>query len=360
MRSKPAASRQSSARSPAPPSAWPAGSPVRGAWSGSPLRGAWLAELTRIVWVTRWPSWVFGPFNKAGPGAQPLTLPQGERSVSVRLPPQAPPWSDDKGSAAESCRGHLACNEACIRIAPVALDRSRLAPHGAWARGRAGDPSARPRPDAGDADRRLKPRFGTRTSTTRACRPCAPRATRSPSQLQGAIAELTPRLADSAKRLDELTPKSGQPAPDDATSPPRISRTRSRGTTGSTPTCAPRAPCCWRPTTSARASARRGVNCSRNERSPARPAFSIRSFGPRSDGKLPVDAEVVRSLIDNWLGAIGERPLLAKIGMAAIVIALALAAAPLGWIAAPICLSGSRARRRQADCAARLPPPGHL
>jgi small-conductance mechanosensitive channel len=31
--------------------------------------------------------------------------------------------------------------------------------------------------------------------------------------LQGAIAELTPRLADSAKRLDELTPKSGQPAP---------------------------------------------------------------------------------------------------------------------------------------------------
>src|ERR1700723_48290 len=31
--------------------------------------------------------------------------------------------------------------------------------------------------------------------------------------LQGAIARLTPRLADSAKRLDELTPKSGQPAP---------------------------------------------------------------------------------------------------------------------------------------------------
>src|SRR5271156_3050427 len=31
--------------------------------------------------------------------------------------------------------------------------------------------------------------------------------------LQGAIAELTPRLADSAKRLDELTPKSGQPTP---------------------------------------------------------------------------------------------------------------------------------------------------
>src|ERR1700727_1986333 len=80
VRPKPAASRQSSARSPAPPSVWPA---------GSPLRGVWLAESTRIVWITRWPSWVFRPFNKAGPGAQPLTLPQGERSVSVRLPPQA-------------------------------------------------------------------------------------------------------------------------------------------------------------------------------------------------------------------------------------------------------------------------------
>ena len=31
--------------------------------------------------------------------------------------------------------------------------------------------------------------------------------------LQGAIADLTPRLAASAKRLEELTPKSGQPAP---------------------------------------------------------------------------------------------------------------------------------------------------
>ena len=43
----------------------------------SPLRGAWLPESARIVSVTRWPSWVFGlPFNKAGPSAQPLTLPK--------------------------------------------------------------------------------------------------------------------------------------------------------------------------------------------------------------------------------------------------------------------------------------------
>ena len=42
----------------------------------------------------------------------------------------------------------------------------------------------------------------------------------------------------------------------------------------------------------------------------------------------------MRGLIGNWLEAIGERPTLAeKIGMAAIVIVLALAAAPLGWFA---------------------------
>src|SRR6202041_690291 len=95
---------------------------------------------------------------------------------------------------AESCRGHLACNEACIRLAPVALDCSRPAPLGAWARQRAGEPSAPPRPDAGfEAWRSQSDATGL--------------------ALQGMVAELTPRLADSAKRLDELTPKSGQPAP---------------------------------------------------------------------------------------------------------------------------------------------------
>ena len=151
------------------------------------------------------------------------------------------------------------------------------------------------------------------------------------SELQGAIAELTPRLADSAKRLDELTPKSGRPPPR-RMSPPRTSRTRSRGTTASTPTCAPPAPCCWKPTTSARASARRGVNCSRkNVRSIVqRPQSAALGCGQRrTPGRRRGGPRSHR----NWLGAIGERPLLAKIGMAAIVIALALAAAPLGWIA---------------------------
>ena len=76
--------------------------------------------------------------------------------------------------------------------------------------------------------------------------------------------------------------------------------------------------------------------------------------------ELPVDAGVVRNLLDNWVGAIGERPLLAKkIGMAAIVIVLALAAAPLGWIARRFVYRDLGRDERQTDCAARLPRPGH-
>ena len=42
----------------------------------------------------------------------------------------------------------------------------------------------------------------------------------------------------------------------------------------------------------------------------------------------------MRNLVENWIGVVEGKPTLAqKIGMAAIVIALALAAAPLGWIA---------------------------
>jgi potassium-dependent mechanosensitive channel len=50
--------------------------------------------------------------------------------------------------------------------------------------------------------------------------------------------------------------------------------------------------------------------------------------------EIPLDAAVMRNLVENWIGVVEGRPTLAeKIGMAAIVIALALAAAPLGWIA---------------------------
>ena len=84
---------------------------------------------------------------------------------------------------------------------------------------------------------------------------------------------------------------------------------------------------------SARASARRGVNCSLSERSLARPAFSIRSCGALSDGRSRWTPRwsAISSTTGSAPSANGRRS--PKIGMAAIVIALALAAAPLGWIA---------------------------
>jgi potassium efflux system protein len=150
--------------------------------------------------------------------------------------------------------------------------------------------------------------------------------------LQGAIAELTPRLADSAKRLDELTPKSGQPAPATDVAAKDLENEKQRHDRLDANLRAARAMLLEANDVSTRISAAR------------RQLFAERTFARSSSvlnpqlwaavgRELPVDAAVVRNLIDNWLGAIGERPLLAKIGMAAIVIALALAAAPLGWIA---------------------------
>ena len=151
-------------------------------------------------------------------------------------------------------------------------------------------------------------------------------------ELQGAIAELTPRLADSAKRLDELTPKSGQPAPTTDVAAKDLENEKQRHDRLDANLRAARAMLLEANDVSTRISAAR------------RQLFAERTFARSSSvlnpqlwaavgRELPIDAAVVRSLIDNWLGAIGERPLLAKIGMAAMVIALALAAAPLGWIA---------------------------
>jgi potassium efflux system protein len=151
-------------------------------------------------------------------------------------------------------------------------------------------------------------------------------------QLQGAIAELTPRLADSAKRLDELTPKSGQPAPTTDVAAKDLENEKQRHDRLDANLRAARAMLLEANDVSTRISATR------------RQLFAERTFARSSSilnpqlwaavgRELPVDVAVVSNLIDNWLGAIGERPLLAKIGMAAIVIALALAAAPLGWIA---------------------------
>src|SRR5271156_6850296 len=151
-------------------------------------------------------------------------------------------------------------------------------------------------------------------------------------ELQGAIAELTPRLADSAKRLDELTPKSGQPAPATDVAAKDLETEKQRHDRLDANLRAARAMLLEANDVSTRISAAR------------RQLFAERTFARSSSvldpklwtavgRELPVEAAVVRSLSDNWLGAIGDRPLVAKTGMAAIVIALALAAAPLGWIA---------------------------
>jgi potassium efflux system protein len=150
--------------------------------------------------------------------------------------------------------------------------------------------------------------------------------------LQAAIAELTPRLADSAKRLDELTPKSGQPAPATDVAAKDLDNEKQRHDRLDANLRAARAMLLEANDVSTRISAAR------------RQLFAERTFARSSSvldpqlwgavgRELPLDAAVVRNLAGNWLSAIGERPLLVKIGMAAIVIALLLAAAPLGWIA---------------------------
>ncbi|HEY5203312.1 MAG TPA: DUF3772 domain-containing protein [Roseiarcus sp.] len=150
--------------------------------------------------------------------------------------------------------------------------------------------------------------------------------------LQGAIAELTPRLADSTKRLDELTPKSGQPAPTTDVAAKDLEKEKQRHDRLDANLRAARAMVLEANDLSTRISAARRQLFA--ERTFAR-SFSVLNpqLWSAVGRELPVDAAVVRSLTDNWLGAIGERPMFAKIGMAAIVIALALAAAPLGWIA---------------------------
>ncbi len=158
-------------------------------------------------------------------------------------------------------------------------------------------------------------------------------------ELQGAIARLTPRLADSTKRLDELTPKageaagakSGEPAAGADVAVKALESEKQRHDRLDANLRAARAMLLEADDLSTRISAAR------------RQLFAERTFVRSSSvlnpqlwaavwREVPDDAGVMRSLIGNWFGALGERPMLAKIGMAAIVIALALAAAPLGWL----------------------------
>ena len=150
--------------------------------------------------------------------------------------------------------------------------------------------------------------------------------------LQGAIAALTPRLAASTQRLAELTPKSGEAAPTTDVAAKELESEKQRHDRLDANLRAARAMLLEADDLSTRISAAR------------RQLFAQRTFARSSSvlsprlwaavwREAPVDAEVMRGLVGNWFGAVGERPALAKIAMAAIVIGLVLAAAPLGWLA---------------------------
>ncbi len=150
--------------------------------------------------------------------------------------------------------------------------------------------------------------------------------------LQGVIADLTPRLAASAKRLAELTPKSGESAPTTDVAAKELESEKKRHDALDANLRAARAMLLQADDLSTRISVAR------------RQLFARQTFARSSsvlDPQLwaavwreaPIDEEVMRSLIGNWLGAVGERitPTL-KIGIATLALALALAVLPLGWV----------------------------
>ena len=165
--------------------------------------------------------------------------------------------------------------------------------------------------------------------------------------LQGAVADLTPRLAASTQRLTELTPKSGETAPTTDVAAKELDTEKKRHDRLDANLRAARAMLLEADDLSTRISAAR------------RQLFAQRTFARSSSvlnpqlwaavgREVPVDVEVMRGLIGNWVDAVGERLTLAdKIGMAAIVIVLALAAAPLGWLARRFVYRDPAARRAE-------------
>jgi len=175
--------------------------------------------------------------------------------------------------------------------------------------------------------------------------------------LQGAIADLTPRLAAAAKRLAELTPKAGEAAPTTDVAAKELETEKKRHDTLDANLRAARAMLLEADDISTRISAAR------------RQLFARQTFARSSsvlDPQLwaavwreaPIEAEVTGSLIGNWLDAVGQRlTLVQKIGMAAIVLALALAAAPLSWLSGGSCIA-IPAPPLRVGSAARLPRRG--
>jgi small-conductance mechanosensitive channel len=150
--------------------------------------------------------------------------------------------------------------------------------------------------------------------------------------LQGAISDLTPRLAASTKRLEELTPKSGETAPTTDVAAKELETEKKRHDALDANLRAARAMLLQADDLSTRISGAR------------RQLFARQTFAQSSSvlspqlwaavwREVPVDAAVTGALIGNWLDAIGERMTLpVKIGLAALALALVLAAAPLAWL----------------------------
>jgi small-conductance mechanosensitive channel len=150
--------------------------------------------------------------------------------------------------------------------------------------------------------------------------------------LQGAIADLTPRLGASTKRLAELTPKSGETAPAADVAAKELESEKKRHDTLDANLRAARAMLLQSDDLSTRISAARRQLFARQtfERSSSilNPELWVAVWR-----EVPIDVEVMRSLIDNWLGAVGERLTPAvKIAVAAIALALALAVVLLSWL----------------------------
>jgi len=151
--------------------------------------------------------------------------------------------------------------------------------------------------------------------------------------LQAAIADLRPRLAASAKRLAELTPKSGETLPAADVAAKELASEKQRHDTLDANLRAARAMLLESDDLATRISAAR------------RQLFARETFARSSSvlnpqlwldvwREVPIDAAVMRSLIGNWLGGVADRLTLAqKIALAAVAALVALIAAPLAWIA---------------------------
>ena len=146
----------------------------------------------------------------------------------------------------------FACDEACVRIAPVALGLGAVLAFVLMALGarlarrtpirsistRRARRSPRPKPALRDKNLTDADLAGPARPERRA----RPRASGGDRRADAAAR----RFGQAARRAHAQSRAKPRPRP---TSPPRSSRARKSGTTRSTPTCAPRAPCCWRPTT---------------------------------------------------------------------------------------------------------------